>query len=240
MNICLIQTDPEDGQHNLDSAIEIISRYNADLYVLPELFAVGFRRATSHPQNHAAPLSGIVAQGIQRALASRPEAAVVAGILERDSQILYNSASVFQHQRAGVYRQKYPGPGGRRGQCFARGDFATFSIGCEQRGFRPRIGLMVCHDFYAADEFFAHYKEQRVDAIIMIAESADRKWRRDFPRLCRDSGIPAIVCNAAGIRMGGSCVWNAAGSPVPIRHLGNGECQQLPEGRAVGIPSLNL
>jgi hypothetical protein len=31
-----------------------------------------------------------------------------------------------------------------------------------------------------ADEFFGHYAEQKVDAIIMIADSAETRWRRDL------------------------------------------------------------
>ncbi len=40
--------------------------------------------------------------------------------------------------------------------------------------------------------------------------------------------------------MGGSCVWDAADALVPIRQLGNGECEQLPETAAVGLISLKL
>jgi hypothetical protein len=43
MNICLIQTDLEGGQHKPYLAAGIIHRYCADLYVLPELFTLGFR-----------------------------------------------------------------------------------------------------------------------------------------------------------------------------------------------------
>jgi hypothetical protein len=51
MNICLIQTDPEDGQHNLDCAAKIIGRYDADVCVLWELFTVGIQTSLDrHPQ----------------------------------------------------------------------------------------------------------------------------------------------------------------------------------------------
>jgi predicted amidohydrolase len=237
MNICLIQTEPEIGNNNLQFASECIRRYNADFYVLPELFTVGFGRGASHVQECAETLNGILVQTLHSALESKPEATVVAGLAEKDSDNFYNTAAIIQRQSVAAYRQKNPVPGfGRR---FIRGDFGIFFVGPERHGYRSRIGVMICSDYLIANKFFSHYKGQRVDAIIMIADSAESQWRREFPDLCREHGIPAIVCNAAGTHMGGSCIWDAGGNEVPIRQLGKAEVQRMTEESAVGFASLD-
>jgi predicted amidohydrolase len=239
MNICLIQVDSRNGEPNLNFAVTTIGERPANLYVLPELFTVGLENARTNPQKYAQSFDGSVVRCIQDALALRPTATVVAGLVERNSDAFYNAAAVVQIHHVAIYRQKYPATGGCSGQCFTRGDSKTFS-GYELSNFGPKIGPMVCNDYQDAEEFFLHYKEQEVAAIVMIAEAADRKWQRTFPALCKKYSIPAIVCNSAGIKMGGSCVWNAVGDLVWIREAHNGECQKLPEGPAVGTTSLDF
>jgi predicted amidohydrolase len=240
MKICLIQVDSADGTPNLEFAVRTINEQKADLYVLPELFTVGLKRARTDPQEYAQPLNGTVVRDIQRVLKLRTTAAVVAGLLEGNSGAFYNAAAVIQPRRADTYRQIYPASAGASSQRFTRGSSKTV-IGCEWSTFRSKIGLMVCHDYNAAEEeFFPYYKEQRTDAIVMIAESEDGKWRKTFPVLCENHRIPSIVCNSAGTRMGGSCGWDAAGVPLLIQVQGAGVRQQLPEDPAIGITALTL
>ena len=85
MDICLIQTDTEPGELNLRLAIQIIRTYNADLYVLPELFMFGFRLATSTPGAFALPLANTHIQTLGSALVARPDATIIAGFPERES-----------------------------------------------------------------------------------------------------------------------------------------------------------
>jgi predicted amidohydrolase len=237
MNICLIQTDPEAGKGNLDFALQAMRRRNADMYILPELFTAGFRNGTTSPSKYAEPLQGRTAQTLSATLESKPDATIVAGLLEKDGDRFCNSAAIIRRDSVDAYRQKNPVPG--FGKCFAPGDFGMFFLGRKQHGYQSRFGFMICSDYFMANEFFSHYQEHKVDAIIMIADSQDTKWRRDFPSLCQKSAIPAIVCNAAGDRMGGSCAWDSAGSPVLIRELGH-DCERLPEGRAIGTITLSL
>src|SRR5260370_1348784 len=83
LNICLIQTDPEAGSGNLDFALQAMRR-NADVYILPELFTVGFRNGTASPSKYAEPLQGKTVQALQASLESKPDATIIAGLLEKD------------------------------------------------------------------------------------------------------------------------------------------------------------
>ena len=89
---------------------------------------------------------------------------------------------------------------------------------------------MICNDYYRADEFFEEYKRRDVDAVVLIADSSTRAWLQKFPILCRQYGLPAIVCNAAGPNANGgaSCVLNAAGEFVCLS-TSQAEYDYLPE-----------
>lgn len=97
---------------------------------------------------------------------------------------------------------------------------------------------MVCNDYYRADEFFDEYKRRGVDAVVLIADSSEQGWRQQFPTLCRQYRVPAIICNAAGpgANGGGSCVFDAAGQLVRLRTpQSNVEYDFLPEIAIAGV-----
>jgi len=238
MNICLIQTEPQPGVDNLPFVRRGVETLGADLYILPELFNVGFGNATAEPLKYAERLQGPLVGKLQLALDSRPQSSLVAGLLERDGDHLHNSAAIVQRGFVSSYRQKSPPH--RFGRCFTPGDYQTFYLGRREFGFQALFGLMICHDYYMAEDFFAHYKSQRADAIIMIAESAENKWRREFPDLCKQFEMSALVCNAAGISMGGSCAWDSAGTSVPICRSCGSKCNQLSEFPEIGILGLEI
>src|SRR5260370_13043419 len=184
LKICLIQTDPEAGSGNLDFALQAMRR-NADVYILPELFTVGFRNGTASGSKYAEPRQGRTVQVLHAALESKPDATIIAGLLEKDGGRFFNSAAIVRHSSVGpvgAYRQKNPEH--QFGNCFAPGDFEAFFLGRKKHGYQLRFGFMICHDYYMAAEFFACYTEQKLDAIVMIADSADTKWRREIPGFC--------------------------------------------------------
>jgi len=67
-----------------------------------------------------------------------------------------------------------------------------------------------------AAPFFEEYNGRGVNAVVLIADSSNRTWIKEFPDQCRQFGLTAIVCNAAGPNGGSSCIINSTGEFVPL------------------------
>lgn len=125
------------------------------------------------------------------------------------------------------YRQKYPATSTKgRVLPILPGDFQTITVTLDTVLWK--MGLMICNDYRMADEFFATYKERKVNAVVLIADSPTRAWLQEFPHHCQQYGLPAIVCNAAGPSGGGSCVLNSAGQFIAL-NTPQGQLNQLPD-----------
>ncbi|MFZ5876885.1 MAG: nitrilase-related carbon-nitrogen hydrolase [Nitrospirota bacterium] len=129
---------------NLDRVFDLLATARADLFVLPELFAVGYQ-FTSHRE--AERLSESVPDGVTTkrliTLAKRRKCAIVAGLAERKGRALFNSAVVVgPNGFIGLYRKSHlfyeetlwfsPGNTG----------FKVFHAG------GAVIGVMVCFDWF--------------------------------------------------------------------------------------------
>jgi len=195
MRICLIQCDPINGRENLAVLNHVVTSTDADLYVLPELFTCGYP-----PPSTAAPedfIAGRLYPEIAGFQLKRPQSAIVYGFWEAANGQSYNSAAVIADVgTAEVYRQVCPA----NASLFhvVPGAWRTVNIGSVRFGNLRKIGLMICSDYNGADEAFEHYSQSGVDAVVLIADSAAKKWRDTFPNLCSRYHLPAIVCNAAG------------------------------------------
>jgi len=217
MKICLVQTDPRTRRGNVQFLGDVIQNIDADLFVLPELFATGFDYlAQQMPGDSEILPGGPICRQIACFLQHR-SSVVVCGLLEQSGRDFYNTAAVIGKGWVQRYRQKYPAR-------TTRGQVLQILPGRHEKIVIPRappwsMGLMICNDYYRADEFFDEYKKRNVDAVVLIADSSTRAWLQQFPNLCRQYGLPAIVCNAAGPNAngGGSCVLNAAGEFVGLR-----------------------
>jgi predicted amidohydrolase len=235
MNICLIQTDPRARQGNVQFLGQAIQNINADLFVLPELFTSGFDSlALNWPNTGEVIPNGPIFLQISGFLQSK-SSTVVCGLLEQSGIDFYNIAAVIRHGSIQRYRQKYPATT-TKGQVLRilPGDYQKIAV---PSGASPwTMGLMICNDHYRADEFFDEYKKRKVNAVILIADSATRAWLQEFPTLCQQYGLTAIICNAAGPGGGGSCILNPAGECVPLRTLQSQvEYKYLPETAVAAI-----
>lgn len=129
---------------NLDRVSDLLASARADLFVLPELFAVGYQFTS---QREAERLSEPVPDGVTTkrliALAKRRKCAIVAGLAERKGRALFNSAVVVgPNGFIGLYRKSHlfyeetlwfsPGNTG----------FKVFHAG------GAVIGVMVCFDWF--------------------------------------------------------------------------------------------
>jgi predicted amidohydrolase len=214
MRICLIQCDPTIGRENLTVLNHVVTSTDADLYILPELFTCGYP-----PPSAAAPedfIAGRLYPEIAGLQLKRPQSAIVYGFWEAANGQSYNSAAVIADVgSAEVYRQVCPA----NASLFyvVPGAWRSVNIGSVRFGNRRKIGLMICSDYNAADEAFQHYSQTGVDAIVLIADSAARRWKDTFPTLCSRYRIPAVICNAAGPvggDKGNSCFIDSTGRIV--------------------------
>ena len=146
MRVGFFQFAPVFGEvsHNLDTVVETLNQAEADLIVLPELFASGYQFVS---QQEVITLSELVPTGptTQRLidLAKRRRMVIVAGLPERAGAACYNSAVIVGPSGfIGCYRKTHlffeetlyftPGDTG----------FQVWDIGL------AKIGVMICFDWY--------------------------------------------------------------------------------------------
>jgi predicted amidohydrolase len=221
LHICLIQYDIGPAANNVLNITRIVKETPADIYVLPELFAVGFD--ASRPKEEYKPLAEHVSTGktyvaLRAAQSERPNSTLVYGLLEKDNEHYYNAAVVMTEQGSvQAYHQKYR-VSTSSGYVLPvePGEPRAVNIGALPGGHRPKIGLMICWDYQRAEEFFNHYSGCSVNAIVLIANSTATEWIETFSALCRNYNLPAIVCNAAGVNKGKSRVIDASGVTVGV------------------------
>lgn len=151
MTIACLQTNPIKGETeaNLDSAETQVLAADADLVVLPELFASGyFFDSTEQAEALAEPVpSGPTTQRLI-AWARETGSVIVAGVPERDDGRLYNSAVVVTKDGClGTYRKTHlyyeetlhftPGQTG----------FPVWTVTDRHRR-SYRLGVMICFDWF--------------------------------------------------------------------------------------------
>ena len=150
MTIACIQTDPTIGEKdaNLDACHTHVLEADADLIVLPELFATGYYfESTEQARSLAEPAASGPTTHRLAAWAAETGATIVAGIAERDGDAMYNSAVVVTPNGwLGTYRKTHlyaeetlhfaPGNSG----------FPVWTV-TDRRGRPYRLGVMVCFDW---------------------------------------------------------------------------------------------
>ncbi|MFZ0932617.1 MAG: nitrilase-related carbon-nitrogen hydrolase [Syntrophobacteraceae bacterium] len=146
IRIAVVQNDPVFGakQHNVEQCLTMMRGVQADLYVLPELFATGYNFIDEKEARELAePFpSGYTYQQIHK-FASRERCFVVYGFGELANDSVYNSAAVVGHDgSSGLYRKVHLFD--REKLFFAPGDlgFQVFETAL------GRIGVMICFDWY--------------------------------------------------------------------------------------------
>jgi predicted amidohydrolase len=150
--LTILQTHPEFGQveANLDAAeTAIAAAGEADLVILPELFATGYAfESLEQARALAEPVpDGPTVHRLAR-IARETGATIVAGIAELAGERLYNSAVIVTPNGwLGTYRKTHLFA--EETLWFAPGD-SGFRVwtGTDRRGQSYRLGVMVCFDWY--------------------------------------------------------------------------------------------
>lgn len=146
MRVATVQTDPVFGEKegNVQKALAMMASVEADLYVLPELFASGYNfidareaRSLSEPFE-----SGDTLREMTR-FAQEASCFVVYGFAESSGQALYNSAALVGCDGSrGLYRKTHLFD---RERLFFENGNLGFPVFPTRIG---RIGLMICFDWY--------------------------------------------------------------------------------------------
>jgi 5-aminopentanamidase len=199
-----------DVPHNLDKVVETLDRADADLIVLPELFASGYQFVSQHEM---ATLSESVPDGptTQRLidLAKRRRMVIVAGLPEHAGAAWYNSAVVVGSSGfIGCYRKTHlffeetlfftPGDTG----------FQVWDIGV------AKIGVMICFDWYypeSARTLALHGAEIICHPSNLVLPNCPDS----MPVRCLENRVFAVTCNRTGSE--------ARGGKGQLTYIGNSE-----------------
>jgi 5-aminopentanamidase len=196
--------------HNLDRVVETLDRADAELIVLPELFASGYQFLS---QQEVMTLSEPVPNGptTQRLidLAKRRRMVIVAGLPERAGTVCYNSAVVVGPSGfIGCYRKTHlffeetlyftPGDTG----------FQVWDVG------PAKIGMMICFDWYYP-EAARTLALKGVEIICHPSNLILPNCPDSMPVRCLENRVFAVTCNRTGSE--------ARGEKDRLTFIGNSE-----------------
>ena len=199
-----------DVAHNLDRVVDTLGRAEADLIVLPELFASGYQFVS---QQEMTTLSESVPDGptTQRLidLAKRRRMVIVAGLPERAGAACYNSAVVVGPSGfIGCYRKTHlffeetlfftPGDTG----------FQVWDVGM------AKIGVMICFDWYYP-EAARTLALKGAEIICHPSNLVLPNCPDSMPVRCLENRVFAVTCNRTGSE--------ARGGKDQLTYIGNSE-----------------
>lgn len=195
MRVGFYQFDPQFGEvaENLDRVTAKLEQADADLVVLPELFASGYQFLS---QEEAQQLAEPVPDGptVRRLadVAKRRNVHLVAGLPERSGLRCYNSAVVVGPSGfLGCYRKTHLFY--EETQWFTPGDsgFSVWDIGW------AKIGVMICFDWYYP-EAARTLALQGADIICHPSNLVLPNCPDSMPVRCLENRVFAVTCNRIG------------------------------------------
>ena len=195
MRVGFYQFDPQFGEvaKNLETVTAKLEQADADLIVLPELFASGYQFLS---QEEAQQLAEPVPDGptVRRLvdIAKRRKMHLVAGLPERSGSRCYNSAVlVGPSGLLGRYRKTHLFSEETR--CFTPGDsgFLVWDIG------PAKIGIMICFDWYYP-ESARTLAIQGADIICHPSNLVLPNCPDSMPVRCLENRVFAVTCNRVG------------------------------------------
>lgn len=195
MRVGFYQFDPQFGEvaANLDTVTAKLERADADLIVLPELFASGYQFVS---QEEAQRLAESVPDGVTvrrlSDLAKRRKMHLVAGLPERSGTRCYNSAVLVGPSGfLGCYRKTHLFY--EETQFFSLGDsgFHVWDIG------PAKIGVMICFDWYYP-EAARTLALQGADILCHPSNLVLPNCPDSMPVRCLENRVFAVTCNRIG------------------------------------------
>lgn len=139
MRVGFFQMEPVfcDVETNVDKALRILEKTDADLMVLPELFNSGYAFKTrKEVEKTAEKIPGYTTEKLQETAADK-DMVIVAGICEKKGNTFYNAAVYITKEDIGVYRKVHLFCDEKK--FFSPGN--TFFV-------FDSVGVMVCFDYF--------------------------------------------------------------------------------------------
>lgn len=212
MRVGFYQSDPQFGEvaANLDVVAAKLEQADADLLVLPELFASGYQFVS---REEAQRLAEPVPDGptVRRLvdIAKRRKMHLVAGLPERSGSVCFNSAVVVGPSGfLGCYRKTHLFY--EETQFFTPGDsgFLVWDIGV------AKIGVMICFDWYYP-EAARTLAIQGAEIICHPSNLVLPNCPDSMPVRCLENRVFAVTCNRIGRE--------ARGGKDPLTYIGQSE-----------------
>ncbi len=200
MRAALLQYNPSylDVEANLNESERLLEKVDADLVVLPELFASGYHfRSRDDLERVAEPASGGPTSDRLVKWAGRREAVIVAGIPEVENGTFYNSALVVGPDGViGLYRKVHLFY--REKLFFGPGDvgFPVFDVATRD-GQVYRLGVMICFDWYYPEAARA-LAIQGADVIAHPSNLVRQDCPRAMPIRALENHVFTITANRVG------------------------------------------
>ena len=144
MKVGFIQMNPQflDKEGNVNRALGLLDKSEAELMVLPELFSTGYNFSNVNELRFMAediPMGYTTQKLIEISL--QKSMCIIAGIAEKYHGALFNSAVIVNGHRVGVYRKIHLFMNEK--QLFTQGNkFTVFQVN------GINIGIMTCFDWY--------------------------------------------------------------------------------------------
>ena len=145
MKVAIVQNHPEFGkvQDNLNRIEEMLVGKSADLFVLPELFATGYRfKNMDEAHQFAEPVPGGMTSNFLLSLAKKNNAHFIAGLVEVDGDRIYNS-SVILGAKGFIGRYRKIHLFDTEKSCFHTGTDAPPVFDLDG----VKVGVMICFDW---------------------------------------------------------------------------------------------
>jgi len=207
--ICQFDMKWEDISKNLAIVENLIAEVKADIIVLPEMFATGFK---SSPNVVSEPMDGLIITTM-RGWARKYDTAIVGSVVVCDEQGKYHNREIFMRPSGEMqyYDKRHPFSPGGESKEYSRGKDRVI---VEYKGFR--FLLLICYDlrFPIWSRNLGDY-----DAIIYGASWAERR-RGAWNTLLRARAIEN-QCYVIGVnRVGEDLTARYVGDSVVINFLG--------------------
>lgn len=144
LRVGVVQNSPKflKSANNLADAVALMEKSEADLWVLPELFASGYNFKTKKEAARCAESADGPMAKVLAAYAAKKNCAIVAGFPEKAGGKLYNSALLVTPIARRVYRKTHLF--GNEKKFFAPGDTGLW---VENVG-GVKVGVMICFDWF--------------------------------------------------------------------------------------------
>ncbi|ACF13872.1 Nitrilase/cyanide hydratase and apolipoprotein N-acyltransferase [Chloroherpeton thalassium ATCC 35110] len=197
LTLALIQFAPDfsDKKKNLSRIANLTKNIAADILVLPELCTTGYAFASkSQTAPLAESLDGETVRFFQ-ALAKEKNALLVAGLIEKSGDEIYNAALICrpETERVAIYRKThlfYKEP-----LAFDWGNSGFFTVKDEARDIS--IGVMICYD-WRFPEVTRKLALAGADLVVCPSNLVTDVWRKVMPARAIENKVYVAIANRIG------------------------------------------